>query len=299
MAEPGEIPAEGGTRREPRRARRPVGLDQIFDTLQPTQTEAERAKTLSNSLGMTFVLVPAGSFVMGSAASEFGHRVNEHPAHEVVIGNSFYLGVHPVTQQFFQRVMGRNPSRFHAANGGSPEHPVEMVNWGDAAAFCDRLTRFEEEKAAGRSYRLPTEAEWEYACRAGKADTPFGQGASFNADHGNFDASHPYGEAAVGSPSAMTSPVIRYPANAWGLHDMHGNVWEWCADWYAEGYYRASPTRDPAGPTKGSMRVLRGGGWRNHGTACRAAYRNALAPHQRDSATGFRVVVMINDRANG
>jgi formylglycine-generating enzyme len=291
MAEPGDAPAESGSRRE-RRPRRTVGLDQLYDTLTPAQAEPERAKTLTNSVGMAFVLIPAGSFHMGSPETETGHRSNEHPIHEVVFGNAFYLAVHPITQRAFQLVTGRNPSKFNAANGGTPEHPVEMVSWDDAVGFCRQLSDRPEEKAAGRRYCLPTEAEWEYACRAGKAEAPFGHGSTFSADNGNFDATHPYGDIAASAAMSRTSPVIRFPANAWGLHDMHGNVWEWCSDWYAEGYYRSSPTRDPKGPDSGRVRVLRGGSWRNQGSACRAAYRNALAPYQRDSATGFRVVIV-------
>ncbi|HJZ56969.1 MAG TPA: formylglycine-generating enzyme family protein [Gemmataceae bacterium] len=294
MAEPGDAPAETGGRREGRRARRPVGLDQIFDTLQTTTAEA--AKTLTNSLGLGFVLIPAGSFEMGSPAAEPGHRTNEGPTHEVVIGKPFYLAARVVTQRDFLTVTGHNPSKFGPGNGGGPEHPVEMVSWDDAVAFCRLLSDRPEERAAGRSYRLPTEAEWEYACRAGKAGTPFGHGAALSPEHANFDAAHPYGDVRPGASVGHTTPVGRYPANAWGLHEMHGNVWEWCSDWYVEGYYRQSPTRDPGGPPAGRFRVLRGGSWRNQGTACRAAYRNALAPHQRDSATGFRVVLIPSGR---
>jgi formylglycine-generating enzyme required for sulfatase activity len=293
MAEP-EAGAETGGRREGRRARRPVNLDQVFDTIQTAR--AEQAKTQTNSVGMSFVLAPAGSFEMGSPATEVGHRLNEGPAHEVVIGQPFYLATTPVTQRTLLLVTGRNPSKFHPDNGGGPEHPVEMVSWEDAAFFCRILSEQPEERAVGRTYRLPTEAEWEYACRAGKAGTAFGHGPTFAPEHGNFDTIHPYGDGAGGEPVGRTTPVSQYPANAWGLYDMHGNVWEWCADWYSESYYRQSPTRDPGGPRAGRFRVLRGGSWRNQGAACRAAYRNALAPHMRDSATGFRVVLEVAGR---
>ena len=166
-----------------------------------------------------------------------------------------------------------------------------MVSWDDAVEFCRLLSEQPEERSAGRSYRLPTEAEWEYACRAGTA-TAFGHGLTFAAGQGNFDAAHPVGEVPPGPSLGHTSPVNRFPASAWGLYDTQGNVWEWCSDWYSEGYYRTSPLRDPPGPPEGKLKVLRGGSWRNQGYACRAAYRNALAVHQKDSATGFRVVLV-------
>ena len=141
-----------------------------------------------------------------------------------------------------------------------------------------------EEKQAGRGYRLPTEAEWEYACRAG-AETPFCYGAALAADAANFDAGP--------TPSQRPTPVGSFPANHFGLQDMHGNVWEWCADWYAAGAYRAGPRNDPKGPETGQFRVVRGGSWRNHATTCRAAYRNAFLPGNKDAATGFRVVAVV------
>jgi formylglycine-generating enzyme required for sulfatase activity len=245
---------------------------------------------------MAFVLIPSGTFQMGSPDSEFGHRTNEGPVHEVVIGKSFYIGTQPVTQGAYIKVMGYNPARFKADHSQGLDHPVEMVSWEDAANFCRLLTERVDERTAGRNYRLPTEAEWEYACRAGTA-TPFGHGSSFGAGQGNFDTAFPYGDGLSGRWVGQTTSVTRYPAGAWGLYDAHGNVWEWCADWYAEGFYKISPLRDPTGPGSGKVKVLRGGSWRNQATTCRAAYRNALAPHQKDSATGFRVV-LVNEQAS-
>jgi formylglycine-generating enzyme len=289
MAEPGEEPGTGTRRETGRRPRgKPFDLDKLLEGFQPETTSGP--KTLNNSVGMAFILIPAGTFQMGSPDSESGHRTNEEPVHEVVIGKSFYIGMHPVTQAAYVAVAGRNPSRFSAENHKGLDHPVEMVSWEDATAFCRLLTERIEERTAGRSYRLPTEAEWEYACRAGTT-TPFGHGSTFAMGQGNFDTSFPYGDGSPGTYAGKTTPVTRFPAGAWGLFDAHGNVWEWCADWYAEGYYRTSPLRDPVGPSSGKVKVLRGGSWRNQATACRAAYRNALAPHQKDSATGFRVVM--------
>ena len=288
MPEPDEGLSE--TRREGRRARK-VDLGKVLDDVLGGAPATTGPKALTNSVGMAFVLIPAGKFMMGSPADEPGHRANEGPVHEVVVGNAFYLGVHPVTQAAYLAVTGKNPSRFHATAGGGPDHPVESVSWDDAATFCKALSERTEERAAGRNYRLPTEAEWEYAARAGGA-TPFAFGANFGASEGNFTAAYPYGEAEPAAGTGRTTPVTRYPASAWGVHDVHGNVWEWCADWYGEAYYSTLPLRDPPGPPDGKFRVLRGGSWKNQATACRAAYRNALAPHMRDSATGFRVVLV-------
>src|SRR5262245_15513503 len=285
MPEPGE--EAGEVKRESRRARR-ADLGKVLDDVLVSAT-ASGPKTLTNSVGMAFVLVPAGKFMMGSPESEWGHRTSEGPVHEVVIGNPLYLGVHLVTQAVYLAVTGKNPSRFHVNDGGGPDHPVESVSWEEAVAFCRRLSERPDERAAERSYRLPTEAEWEYACRAGTT-TAFGSGNSFNASQGNFDAAYPYGEAEPTRPVGRTTPVTHYPASAWGLHDMHGNVWEWCADWYGEAYYSTMPLRDPPGPAGGRFRALRGGSWKNQATACRAAYRNAFDPHHRDSATGLRIV---------
>jgi formylglycine-generating enzyme required for sulfatase activity len=289
MAEPGEEPGTSTRRETGRRQRaKPVDLDQLLQGLQPEASSGP--KTLLNSVGMAFVLVPAGTFQMGSPDTEPGHRTNEGPVHEIVIGKTFYMSTQPVTQAAYMAVTGRNPSWFTAEKKGGKDHPVEMVSWDEASAFCRLLSERSDERTAGRSYRLPTEAEWEYSCRAG-TNAPFGHGLSFAIGQGNFDTSYPYGDGSPGPMIGRTNPVTRYPAGAWGLFDSHGNVWEWCADWYSEGYYRTSPLRDPTGPASGKFKVLRGGSWRNQATACRAAYRNALAPHQKDSATGFRVVM--------
>jgi formylglycine-generating enzyme required for sulfatase activity len=188
--------------------------------------------------------------------------------------------------------MGTNPSRFSTSAGGSPEHPAERVTWDEAVAFCQRLNMLPEEKSAGHTFRLPTEAEWEYACRAGTT-TPFAIGATLSSTQANFDGQFPYGEAETGRALQKTTKVGSYPANNFGLFDMHGNVWEWCADWLDSLGYQHSPKRDPQGPEAGQMRVLRGGSWRNHAVTCRSAYRNGLRPNARDSATGFRVVLEV------
>lgn len=256
---------------------------QIFDSLE--KKEPEKLKLVTNSLGMKLVLIPDGSFAMGSPDHEMGRRANEGPRHDVTLTRAFYLGTFPVTQGQYRAVMQANPAKF-----AGPDLPVEFVSWEEAVAFCRKLSELTEEKQAGRRYRLPTEAEWEYACRAGTL-TPFFFGDSLGQAQANFDCQFPYGTGEPGIPVQRTTPSNTYPANHFGLHDMHGNVWEWCADWLDAEYYRHSPKRDPQGPPKGLFRVLRGGSWRNHAVFCRSAARNGMAPTCRDNCTGFRVVM--------
>jgi len=272
----------------PRSRGRRANLDQLFDSIE--RTAPERSKLVTNAVGMKLVLIPAGSFLMGSPPEEPGHKANEGPVHEVHLTKDFYLGIHPVTQEQYQIVMGVNPARFSVTAGGGLDHPVENVTWDDAVQFCRKLSEREEEKKAGRRYRLPTEAEWEYACRAGTSGV-FSFGAALLPGQANFDTSYPLGGGQTATALQTTSRVGAYPANHFGLHDMHGNVWEWCADWLDSGYYRLSPRRDPTGPANGQFRVIRGGSWRNHAVTCRSAYRNGLAPTARDTITGFRVVL--------
>ena len=276
---------EAGPRPRPRRAE----VRDLLDALQ--RKTPDQAKLLVNSIGMKLVLLPPGVFQMGSPEEEEGRRSNEGPRHETAITAPFYLGAGPVTQGQYEQVLKTNPSRFNAGAGGGPDLPVENASWDDAVRFCRVLSEAPEEKQAGRVYRLPTEAEWEYACRAG-AETPFGQGASLAADAATFDADD---SAQPVTPTASGA----YAANHFGLHDMHGNVWEWCADWYAAGYYRAAPRNDPKGPATGQFRVVRGGSWRNHAATCRAAYRNAYLPGNRDAAVGFRVAAVVVEDLRG
>ncbi len=262
-------------------------MRQLFDILQTAEPVLE--KLLTNSIGMKLVLVPPGTFLMGAPESETGRRLNETPQHEVNISQAFYVGVHTVTQQQYQYVVSLNPSRFQQAGGQATlEHPIENVSWEDALAFCRLLSALPAELEAGRTYRLPTEAEWEYTCRAG-SQLPFGFGASLTSLQANFDGHYPWA-GPRGPFLQQTTKIGSYPCNNFGLCETHGNVWEWCNDWYDEGYYRVSPQRDPQGPPQGTVRVLRGGCWRSHAATCRSAYRNGLAPTKRDSYTGFRVV---------
>lgn len=232
---------------------------------------------VTNSIGMKFKLIPAGEFLMGAPPNEPDRVDGEGPQHRVRITRPFYLGVHEVTQAQYEKVMGTNPSFFEV-----PTQPVEKVAWDDAVEFCRRLGQ--EEKT---EYRLPTEAEWEYACRA-KTTTPFTFGDTLLAKEARFLGSGK-GPCAVGS----------YPANAFGLYDMHGNVFEWCQDWYGADYYASSPANDPTGPASGQKRVARGGAWAFPVGVCRSAKRLPRSPQDRNPATGFRVVLIPSALSNG
>jgi formylglycine-generating enzyme required for sulfatase activity len=268
-------------------------------------------KEITNSIGMKLVRIPKGTFTMGSPASE-KHRGTDEQQHEVEITKDFWLGIHEVTQKQFKTVMGYNPSCFSSDGTGRPGvtygawkpaeskdkvagqdanvFPVENVSWDEAKEFCEKLSAQPAEKRSGRLYRLPTEAEREYACRAG-TKTVFHFGNSLSSKQANFDGDKPYG-AEEGPRLGRTCKVGSYKPNAWGLHDMHGNVWEWCADWYDEDYYGKSPRRDPQGPGSGSFRVSRGGCWQFHGQYCRSAFRTGVVPEGRNEGVGFRVALV-------
>lgn len=249
---------------------------------------------VTNSLGMHLAMIPAGAFRMGSPESETSRNAAEGPAHDVAISRPFFLGVHQVTQQQFQSVLGVNLSNF-GPSGRAAMHgmdvgafPVEGVSWDDAVAFCNQLSTWPEEVRNGRVYRLPTEAEWEYACRAGTR-TPFSHGDSLSAQDANFNSGLPYGRVGRTPPLDRPAWVGCYPPNRFGLYDMHGNVCEWCADWYDAGYYSRSPQQDPKGPAGGVRRVARGGAWLFSGGMCRSAHRAAFPPRLRYAGIGFRV----------
>ena len=240
---------------------------------------------LSGNVPLKLVHIHAGSFMMGSPTSESG-RIDNEIQHRVTLTKDFWLGETEVTQEQYRAVMGSNPSRF--SKGG--KYPVEYVSWTDAMAFCERLTKAERDNGNlpdGYEYTLPTEAQWEYACRAGTT-TPFNFGSTLNGDKANCNGNCPYGMD-EGKYVDATTEVGKYGANAWGLYDMHGNVWEWCRDWY-DGYPSGSVT-DPVGPSSGSYRVLRGGSWISLAWACRSAIRSSIDPSRRGHIYGFRVAL--------
>jgi formylglycine-generating enzyme required for sulfatase activity len=229
------------------------------------------ALDLGKNVTLKLALIAPGKFLMGSPADEGGRDEDEGPQREVVISKPFYVGLHEVTQAQYEAIMGAKPSKFTDA-----AKPVESVSWEDAAEFCRRLSRRTNQAVA-----LPTEAQWEYACRAG-AKTRFSSGD----DERSLATVARYSQGANGG----TAPVGSKKPNAWGLYDMHGNVWEWCADWYAGSYVNA-PTQDPAGPALGESHVLRGGSWINTADGCRCATRNKGLPDVRYNGIGFRIVV--------
>ena len=264
---------------------------------QPTRANAPVVRTMTNSIDMQLARIPAGKFTMGSPLSEV-ERENEEVPHTVEITRPFYMGVYEVCQAEFAAVMGRREQAiFRSGNGGSDEHPMEDVYWKDAVAFCDGLSARAEEKKAGRLYRLPSEAEWEYACRAGSTTT-FSFGDSLSSSQANFNGNYPYGQAKRGPYLRKTAKVGSYQPNRFGLYDMHGNVAEWCADFYDKNYYRDSPREDPLGPPLGVIStdynrfylVIRGGSWLDDARGCRSAYRYRAMPRNRYRIIGFRVV---------
>jgi len=261
----------------------------------------------TNELGMTFVLVPAGTFMMGSRdparevaqrcnmpQAQIGWFVDEVPRHEVTL-SAFYMSIHEVTQGQYAALMRpsgddrrraewlimRCPAEFQGAT-----KPVVLVSRDDSEKFFKALGQ--REAKDGRNYSLPTEAQWEYACRAGST-TPFSFGETISTDQANYDGGYTYADGKQGETRGKTVAVGSLPANAWGLHEMHGNVSEWCHDWHAE--YVGGPETDPKGPEKGVREhVIRGGAWRSYPGACRSACRLQAHSQLRKSHVGFRAV---------
>ena len=247
-----------------------------------------------NAIDMVFVQIPAGSFLMGSPDQVRDAGDNEKPQHRVTISQPFYLGKYEVTQAEWQAVMGsssysqkRNNDFYNLPGMASrltgPNNPA-TVSWNDAQEFIRRLN----EKEGHNRYRLPTEAEWEYAARAGTITA-----YSFGDDANELGRYAWYGEDFT---SGSTHPVGRKDANPWGLHDMHGNVWEWVQDWYGEHYYADSPARDPQGPPTGAKRVVRGGSWHRSATSWRSAFRRQYDPDYRGISIGFRLAFTVDGR---
>jgi formylglycine-generating enzyme required for sulfatase activity len=289
-------------------------------------------KRIKNSIGMTLVRIPSGKFKMGSTRAERAailallKKEKEEPAewlkaeaprHDVEITKEFWLAIYEVTQRQFEDVMGYNPSHFsrngkgkpgvtyydHSQPGGGkskvPEDtdnfPVENVSWEEATEFCKKLTSRSGEH--GRKYRLPTEAEWEYACRGGAPTyQAYHFGNSISSKQANFNLKYPLSEADMDDYLERPCKVGSYEKNRFGLYDMHGNVWEWCADWFDKDYYGRSPAKDPPGPPRGADRVVRGGSWRFHNLLCRSAHRSKHSPTYRSRYLGFRVVLIPSGR---
>ena len=232
-------------------------------------------KHFTNSIGMKFVWIPPGNFVMGSPKEE-KERQPDESQHRVTLTKGFYMGVYAVTQEQWQGVMGNNPSEFK----GKKNLPVEQVSWDDCQVFIKKLK--EKDK---KQYRLPTEAEWEFACRSGTA-TPYYFGETISTDQANFN-----GESIQGLFRKNSLPVGSFPANRWGLHDMQGNVWQWCQDWHGD--YPQKDAVDPQGPDAGQFRELRGGSWINHHHYCRSGCRLGRLPGLRSNNLGFRLCFFV------
>lgn len=243
----------------------PVSHAQVSDVKAPRNPPATQEPTkkftvdLGGGVTMEFILIRPGSFTMGSNKA----------THKVTLTKPFYLGKYEVTQEQWEKVMGNNPSHFKGA-----KNPVERVSWTDCQSFVAKL----QEKVPGQTFRLPTEAEWEYACRAGATgDYCYGDDRGTLAEYAWYD----------GNANNTTHPVGEKKPNAWGLYDMHGNVWEWCADWYGD--YTTTAVVDPQGASSGSYRVYRGGNWSHNAYYCRVADRSYNDPGYDYFIIGFRL----------
>jgi len=232
-------------------------------------------KSITNSIGMELVLIPAGSFRMGGDKKLEQAEDHETPRHIVKISKTFYMGKYEVTQSQWSEIMNNNPSEFK-----EDVRPVERVSWNDVQEFIQKLNNKEETN----KYRLPTEAEWEYAARADTEST-----YCFSSDIKILSQYAWYRK----NSASKTHPVGRLKPNAWGLYDVHGNVHEWCQDWFDRNYYSQSPSNSPIGPSSGLAKVLRGGDWGSEDWYCRCASRSLSSPDRRSNRLGFRLVRMV------
>ncbi len=220
--------------------------------------------------------IEPGIFMMGSPKDE-PERDDDETLHEVTLSEGFWLGATTVTQALWQAVMKENPSKFKGE-----ERPVEEVSWEDAQKFMEQLNK----EISGLELTLPTEAQWEYACRAGTS-TPFFFGEKITTDQVNYDGNYPYADGEKGEYRKETVDVKALPCNDWGLYQMHGNVYEWCQDWFTD--YPSDSVIDPHGPATGRFRVFRGGSWDDDGGDCRSADRDRYEPDYRGNWLGFRL----------
>jgi formylglycine-generating enzyme required for sulfatase activity len=235
---------------------------------------------LGNGVTLEMVEIPEGSFMMGSPKNEAERSDSESPQHRVNVP-SFFMGKYPLTQEQYQAIMGSNPAHFQGS-----KRPVEKVSWDDAVTCCQRLIL-----KTGRHYTLPSEAQWEYACRAGTT-TPFYFGESITPDLVNYDGQYPYGLAPKGECRQQTTNVGSFPPNNFGLYDMHGNVWEWCLDDWTDNYNNATNNGDAVTGRNEEMRLLRGGSWLSLSKYCRCADRDCESRDDRFIGVGFRVVAV-------
>jgi formylglycine-generating enzyme required for sulfatase activity len=237
--------------------------------------------SLDAGVSLDLVAIPSGEFLMGDDR----HHPDERPVHQVTVP-SFLMSKYPITQAQYRSIVGEN-----AGSGLGAEYPIESVSWDETIEFCSKLSQ-----QTGDLYTLPSEAQWEYACRAG-TQTAFHFGETITAEVVNYNGDYPYAGALKGENRARATPVGSFPANQFGLYDMHGNVWEWCLDEYRPSYQNAPidgsvwTTNDPQNDIK---RVMRGGAWDYVARGCRSAVRGSLAPSSRVAGCGFRIVSIAN-----
>lgn len=237
-----------------------------------------------------FRRIKAAEFVMG--ATDF--RKDTLPPHKVVISHDYWMQETLVTQLQWHQLGGTSiaemikETEFDSFNGLGDNYPIYFVSWNEAVEFCNKLTT--ALKDYGLKASLPTEAEWEYACRCGSY-LPYSFGDTCDGTQANCNGKFPYGQGKVGIWKEEATPVYSYKPNPFGLYDMHGNMWEWCNDWYSETYYKDSPVVDPKGPEFGVNKVVRGGSWRSHAECCRSAFRDQDAPDYRGRSAGFRITL--------
>jgi formylglycine-generating enzyme required for sulfatase activity len=270
--------------------------------------KVEEEVDLGDGVKLVLVLIPPGSFTMGSPKEEEGPFPNDAP-HPVTITKPFYIGKYAVTQEQYTKVAGSNPSFYQPRGRGSDsvrgldttQFPVESVTWDDAKAFCDNA-----KKPAWGRWSLPSDAQWEYACRAG-TETPFHFGKELNGNQANCNGGVPYGTKTEGPNLRRPCAVRSYKANGFGLYQMHGNVEQWCADYYDDNYYVISPVNDPFNDKKGDnmkcapyladfgpCHVIRGGSWLAWAEHCRAAFRYGNPASDCRNSVGFRVAVRLD-----
>jgi len=266
--------------------------EQCGERARQCREEEERKRKAGHRLALSikgvdyaFRWCPSGTFTMGSPASE-ADRSDGETQHQVTLSHGFWMLETPVTQGMWETVMGANPSHFK----GSKKLPVESVSWDDCQGFIQKLNGLNI-APSGFKFSLPTESQWEYACRAGTT-TPYHFGGVLNGDKANCNGNYPYGTSTKGKYLKRTSEVGSYPSNAWGLLDMHGNVCEWCLDWYGD--YPSGAVTDPVGSSTGSNRVIRGGCWGHDAQNCRSARRGDGDPARRNNGIGLRLSLVFD-----